>query len=93
MNFLLRGGVEHHALKLSQLSKNTSLEGRVCFTYTKNALKNRSGDLVQLGLSHKVMHQFAHPELGEQCHVFLLDKYFSKLSKCTKEKDTFTFIQ
>ena len=52
-------------------------------------LKNRSGGLAQLGLSHKVVHRLAHPELGERCHVFLLDKYFSKLPESAKEKDTF----
>ena len=39
LNFLLRSGVEHRALKLSQLSKNTSLEGRVRYTYTENAFE------------------------------------------------------
>ena len=74
LNFLLRGGSEHHALKISQLSKNTSPEGRVHYTYTENTSKNRSGGVGQLDISHKVVHQFAHPELGECCHVFLLDK-------------------
>ena len=39
-------------------------------------------------VSHKVVHQFARPELGERCHVFLLDKYYSKIPESAK-KDIF----
>jgi hypothetical protein len=74
----LCGGSEHRALKLSQLSKNTSPEGSVRYTYTENSSKNRSGGVKQLQISHKVVHQFAHLELGERCHVFLLDRYCLK---------------
>ena len=89
LNFLLRGGSEHRGLRLSQLSKNVSPEGRLRYTYTENASKNRSGGVGQLQVSHKVVHQFAHPELGERCHVFLLDKYFSKVPESGKKKDIF----
>ena len=89
MNFLLRGGGEHRALKFSQLSRNVSPEGRVRYTYTENASKNRSGGVAQLDLSHKVVHQFAHPELGERCHVFILDKYFAKIPDSAKVNDIF----
>ena len=34
-NFLLRGGIEHRELKLSQVKKNTSPEGRLRYTYTE----------------------------------------------------------
>ena len=66
-----------------------SPEGRVCYTYTANASKHRSGDVCQLDVPHKVVHQFAHPELSDHCHVFLLDKYFSKIPKSAKKKDVF----
>ena len=44
LNFLLRGGNEHHALKFLQLSRNVSPERRLCYTYTKNVSKNWSGE-------------------------------------------------
>ena len=37
-------------------------------------------------MPHKVVHQFAHPELSDRCHVFLLDKYFLKFRS---QKDVF----
>ena len=85
LSFLLRGGSEHRVLKLSQLSNNTSPEGRGRYTYTESASKNSSGGVGQLDVSHKVVHQFAHPELGECCHVFFLDRYLSKIPDSTKD--------
>lgn len=76
-------------LKFSQLSKNVSAEGRIRYTYTENVLKNRSGGIGQLDVSHKVVHQFAHPELGERYHVSLLDMYFSKVPDSAKANDIF----
>ena len=61
-----------------------SPEGRVRYTYTENASKNRSGGVAQLDVSHKVVHQFTHPELGERCHVFILDKYLAKIPDSVK---------
>lgn len=66
-----------------------SAEGRIRYTYTENVLKNRSGGVGQLDVSHKVVHQFAHPELGERCHVSLLDRYFSKIPDSAKANDIF----
>lgn len=86
-NFLLRGGSEHRFLKISQFSKNVSLQGRVSYTYTENVSKNRSGGFCQRNVDHKVVHQFENPSLGD--HVFVLDKYFSKLPKSAQEHDIF----
>ena len=69
--------------------KNVSSEGRVRYTYTDNISKNRTGGVCQLDVSHKVVHQFENTELGERCHVFLLDKYLSKLPESAKENDVF----
>ena len=57
-NFLLQGGSEHRELKLSQIKKNTSPEGRERYTYTEHISKNHRGGIGQLELSHKVVHQF-----------------------------------
>ena len=45
--------------------------------------------MAQLDVSHKVVHQFAHPELGERCHVFILDKYLAKIPDSVKVNDVF----
>ena len=66
-----------------------STEGRIQYTYTENVSKNRSGGVGQLNVSHKVVHQFAHPELGEQCHVSYQDRYFSKIPDSAEANDTF----
>ncbi len=47
-NFLLHGGAEHRSLKMSQIQKNLSPEGRVRYTYTENVSKSRSGGVNQL---------------------------------------------
>ena len=88
-NFLLRGGSEHRELKLSQIKKNTSPEGRERYTYTEHVSKNCRGGIGQLELSHKVVHQFRDDRLGERCHVFILDKYYSKLPACALDQDVF----
>ena len=88
-NFLLRGGAEHRTLMLLQVVKNVSSEGRVRYTCTENVSKNRTGGVCQLDVPHKVVHQFDNPKLGERCHVFLLDKYLSKLPDSAKENDVF----
>ena len=72
-----------------QLSRNVSPERRLCYTYIKNVSKNWSGGIGQLDISHKVVHQFAHSELGEQCHVSLLDKYLSTVPESAKTNDIF----
>lgn len=87
-NFLLRGGAEHRDLKLSQIKKNTS-EGRVCYSHTENSSKNRGAGVRQLDASHKVVHQFKQDNMGERCHVLILDTYFSKLPACAWDQDTF----
>ena len=87
-NFLLRGGAEHRKLKLSQVKKNTSPEGRERYTYSEHVSKNRRGGVGQLDLSHKVVHQFRDDSLGERCHVFILDKYYSKLPACVRRSKT-----
>ena len=88
-NFLLRGGAEHRELKLSQVKKNTSPEGRERYTYTEHASKNCRGGVGQLEISHKVVHQFQDDSMGERCHVVILDKYFSKLPACASEQNIF----
>ena len=76
---MLRRGAEHCNLKISQLQKNVSPQGAVKYTYTENALKNRSGGFNQLNVENKVVHQYQDLTLGERCHFALLDAYFSKL--------------
>ena len=85
-NFVLRGGQEHRDLMLSQVVRMKDPER---YEYIENSSKNRAGGMAQLRLSHKKVPIYANPIVGERCHVFLLDKYFSKLPKCSKEKGFF----
>ena len=42
-NFVLRGGTEHRDLKISQIARNVSPEGKERYTYTERCSKNRAG--------------------------------------------------
>ena len=85
-NFVLRGGQEHRELQLSQIVRLTKPNR---YEYTENASKNRSGGLAQLRVVHKKVPIYANPTAGERCHVYLLDKYLSKLPSVAKEKGWF----
>ena len=88
-NSILHGGEEHRHLKISQLQKNISPDGKVRYTYTENSSKNRSGGFNQLDVPHKVVHQYEDPRAGPRCHVFLLDLYLSKIPNRAKDQDIF----
>ena len=85
-NFILRGGQEHHDLKLSQLQRLTN-PGR--YVYTENTSKNRGGGLGQLSLEHKRVPVYTSVTGESKCHVRLLDKYISKLPSSAKQRDCF----
>ena len=78
-NFALRGGAEHRCLKLSQISRNLSPEGKVRYTYTENCSKNRAGGFNQLSVPNKVVHQYQD----------VLDKYLQKLPPNAYDLDIF----
>ena len=83
LNFVLRGGQEHRNLKISQLNLRTLPDPENpgdqidCVEYSEH--KNRPGGRHQLNLHNKTVVQYARPELGERCHVYLLQLYLSKL--------------
>lgn len=95
LNFVLRGGAEHRELKISQLKFSTVSDpddpGTLleCVEYTEHGSKNRPGGRHQLNVENKVVVQYAQPDLGERCHVYLLRLYLSKLPKCAIERDLF----
>lgn len=95
VNFVLRGGDEHRKLKLSQFKFRDTLDpdnpGEVirCVEYTEHGSKNRHGGRLQLNQENKVVTQFARPQLGDRCHVFLLELYMSKLPDSALQTDTF----
>ena len=60
-----------------------------CVQYTEYGSKNRPGGSHQLNQDNKVVTQFAKPELGEKCHVFLLELYLSKLPDSALQRDIF----
>ncbi len=75
--FCLRGGQEYRDLKLSQLQRLSDPD-RYC--YRENSSKNKQGGrLRELRLEHKSVSVVAVPDVGERCHVSLLDLYISKL--------------
>ena len=69
---ILRGGQEHHDLKLSQLERLTNPDR---YVYTENASKNRGRGLAKLSLEHKRVPVYASVTGEGKCHVRLLDKY------------------
>ena len=83
-NFCLRGGDEHRSLKFSQIKKVGDH-----YVYTENASKNRSGGFAQMRVTNKVVPIFPNPKVGERCHVYILDLYYSKLSPTAFERDNF----
>jgi hypothetical protein len=85
-NFCLIGGQEHRDLHLTQLKRFYNPDK---YVYTEHASKNRPGGLMQLRLHHKSVDIHANSDVGERCHVFILDKYISKLPQPAIEKDIF----
>ena len=73
--FSLRGGMEHHTLKLSQLQRITDPER---YVYYENVSKHRNGFFKQIHLTKKVVPVYACLEEGEKCPVFILDEYIGK---------------
>jgi len=85
LNFVLRGGDEHRKLKISQFASSEVANPENprqmihYVQYTENGSKNRPGGSHQLNENNEIVTQFAIPELGDKCHVFLLELYLSKL--------------
>ena len=84
--FCLRGGIEHRNLGLSQLQRFSNPDR---YVYKEYASKNRPGGVIQLKMNHKSVTIVANPAAGHHCHVFLLDKYISKLPLNAVKKDLF----
>ena len=84
--FCLRGGQEHRDLKLSQLERLSDPDR---YVYHENSSKNKKGGLRELRLEHKSVSVIAVPDVGERCHVSLLDLYISKLPPEAVEQDLF----
>lgn len=80
----LRGGEEHQKLKISQFRFDSD-EGGEYVVFTENGSKNRNGSYKDKA-DNKIVKQYAQPHLKEQCYVYLLHCYFSKLPKlCMNE--------
>ena len=88
-NFALRGGSEHRCLKISQISRKISPEGKARYTYTENCSKNRAGGFNQLSVPNKVVHQYQDLEAGERFHLYVLDEYLSNLPPNAIDQDIF----
>ena len=89
--FCLRGGPQHYALKISQFSFSTEVHNGVQWVtveYVENGSKNRSGGYKDEA-KNKVVKQYADLSVGEQCCVYSLKTYLSKLPQSAFEKDVF----
>jgi len=84
--FCLRGGDEHRSLKFSQLKRHHEPDH---YVYMENASKNRSGGLAQMRVTNKIVPIYASPESGTRCHVYILNKYISKVPQDAVAKDNF----
>ena len=81
-NFCLCGGSEHRYLKLSQLQ---CLSNPDRYLYTENGSKNHSGCLREGNVENKCVPIIStYDQVGECCHVFLLDLYISKMPQKAK---------
>ena len=95
INFVLRGGGEHRSLKISQFTfhnvpdpDNTQKIIR-CVEYAEHGSKNRPGGSHQINQENKIVTQFAREDLGDRCHIFLLELYLSKLPVSALQNDVF----
>ena len=82
----LRGGVEHRALKLSQLQRRTQPDH---YIYSENVSKNRNGSFKQLHIKNKTVPIFACAEASDRCPVYLINLYISKLPQKAVKSDLF----
>ena len=95
LNFVLRGSDEHRKLKISKFAfsevanPDNPREMIRYVQYTEHGSKNHPGGSHQLNENNKVVTQFAKPELGDKCHVFLLELYLSKLPNSAFQGDVF----
>ena len=82
----LRGGEEQRNLKPSQFSR---LKNPDRYVYTEHGSKNRNGGFFQLHVDNKIVEIHENKDAGEQCLVYLLDLYLSKIPQRAKDKDIF----
>ena len=84
--FCLRSGKEHRDVKTSQFQRKSDPN---CYVYTEHTSKNRNGTFQQLHIKNKIVPVCACPEAGEQCPVYSMDFYLSKLPKEAYRHDLF----
>ena len=88
-NFCLRGGDEHRSLKFSQLKRhhepNRYVYGK-CFKEPKWWVGTNTCN------QRDCSHIYASPESGTQCHVYILDKYISKLPQDAQHASSESWI-
>ena len=85
-NFCLRGGEEHRCLALSQICRQQNPDS---YVYTELGSKNHKGTFTERNIPNKVVPIFSSRDLGDRCHVHILDMYYSKLPKEAFERDIF----
>ena len=85
-SFCLRGGEEHRRLCISQLVREYNPDR---YVYTEAGSKNKKGTFMEMHIQNKVVPICSSPQVGERCHVHVLDFYLSKLPKDAIDRDIF----
>ena len=79
-----RGGAkESQAITISRLRNPER------YLYTEHGSKNRNGGFFQLYVGNKSVEIHKNKDAGEQCLVYLLHLYLSKIPQRAKDKDIF----
>ena len=95
ITFVLRGGEEHRSLKISQFiflnvpDPDNAKKIICCVEYAEHGSKNRPRGSHQINQDNKIVTQFAREDLGDRCHIFLLELYLSKLPVSALQNDVF----
>lgn len=90
--FGLRGGREHHNLKLSHLIRQTNPD-RYIYVGTKSRQRSSGGMCLSSfrRVQNKEIVSYYDPSAGDRCHVKLLDEYIQRLPPEAKEDDSFYY--
>ena len=82
-SFCLRGVSEHYNLRFSQVVRKTNPDN----IYVEHGSKNRNGGIEDYKLESKCVTIVSSEEGSDRDHVFILDKYFSKVPAEMIEND------
>lgn len=77
MHFALRGGKEHHDLKVSNFRIELSPQGEKTLFYTEDVSKSNQGGLLHMKIQQKSVGVKEDKSCPERCIVYLYERYMS----------------